>query len=198
MSRSFMNERASSHPRWPISRISRRRSSGTLAATAAPVASLNCFALRRMSFGQLARICGSAIVLVHATASARSLQSGLRTTWSPSGIVLDELLSELLTEGCRRGLILDVARLGAGARERDVGHAAAHAAVGGIRVDAERGRAGVRRLTDDVGGTGVAEDGELKLALVDDGNDIAPRETCRLEVLRNDDIGRDGRGERLV
>src|SRR6185295_3943756 len=92
-------------------------------------------------------------------------------------IVLDEAQGQLLPQGRRLALVLDVGGLTAADGEGDVRDATADYAIARIGVDAERGGAGVGRLADDVARAGVAEDRELYLSVVDDGDDIASGET---------------------
>ncbi len=97
--------------------------------------------------------------------------------WSASRgsrVVLDQLLRKHLPEGRSFALVLDVARPRPGPDESDVRHPAAHAPVARVRVDAELGGGRVRCFADDVGGTGVAENGEKKLSIVNHGDHIAP------------------------
>src|ERR1041384_2585671 len=96
-------------------------------------------------------------------------------SWMLESVVSDEVRRQPLSECLGLGLVLDVGRRGAGADEGDVRDGAAGAAGLRIRIDAEIFGAGVRGFADDVGRTGVAEDGPLELALINDRRHIAAR-----------------------
>src|SRR5580765_4935795 len=70
-------------------------------------------------------------------------------------VVGQHLCQELIAKLPGLGLVLEVVPRRIRSHEHDVGDAARDSTGGGVRIDAERGRAGVGGLADQVRGTGI-------------------------------------------